>query len=167
MSFHLEERPSGWSDQAPIQMHHELHLAASPDRVFDVLADSPAWPEWFKGMRRVRIDGPATGVGALRTVWVGPNRVQEHFTVWEPAHRITLHIVESNAPGLRVMAEDYRISPETDGSRLSVTIAVEAKGPFRLMPGLVRMIVGRATSGALGITTVFGSTTGPAAANLA
>ena len=155
MTFHLEERPSGWCDQAPIQIHHDLRLAGSPERVFEVLADSPGWTNWFKGMRRVRIDGPATGVGALRTVWVGPNRVQEHFTVWEPARRITLHIVESSTPGLRVMAEDYRIAPEADGSRLSLTIGVEAKGPFRLVPGLVRMIVGRATSGALGITTVF------------
>jgi Polyketide cyclase / dehydrase and lipid transport len=164
VNFHLEERPSGWSDQAPIQIHHALQLAASPERVFEVLADSPSWPNWFQGMRRVRIDGPATGVGALRTVWVGPNRVQEHFTVWEPARRITLHIVESSTPGLRVMAEDYLICADTDGSRLSLTIGVEAKGPFRLVPGLVRMIVGRATSGALGISTVFA---GPADTNLA
>ena len=35
-------------------------------------------------MKRVRIDGPSTGVGALRTVWVGLTRVQERFVVWDP-----------------------------------------------------------------------------------
>jgi uncharacterized protein YndB with AHSA1/START domain len=157
MSFRLEERPPGWSEQAPVQIRHELVLPAPPAQVFDVLADSARWPTWFKGMRRVRIDGPATGVGALRTVWVGPTRVQEHYIVWEPGHRITFHVVRSSAPGLRVMVEDYQISPHPGGSKLTITVGVEAKGPFRWLPGLVRFVVGRPTSGVLGITTVFSS----------
>jgi hypothetical protein len=120
-----------------------------------VLADSAHWTTWFKGMRRVRIDGPATGVGALRTVWVGPTRVQEHFIVWEPGHRITFHVVRSSSPGLRVMVEDFQISADANGSKLTIMVGVEAKGPFRLVPGLVRFVVGRLTGGALGITTVF------------
>ena len=155
MMFRLEERSPGWSDQAPIQIRNEVYLPASPERVFEVLADSPRWTTWFKGMRRVRIDGAATGVGALRTVWVGPTRVQEHFIGWEPGRRITFHVVRSSSPGLRVMVEDYRIAPKGDGSTLSITIGLEAKGPFRLAPGLVRLIVGRLTSGALGITDAF------------
>jgi uncharacterized protein YndB with AHSA1/START domain len=155
MSFRLEERSPGWSEQAPIQIRNELVLPASPERVFEVLADSPRWTTWFKGMRRVRIDGPATGVGALRTVWVGPTRVQEHFIVWEPGHRITFHVVKSSSPGLRVMVEDYQISPDANGSKLTITVGVEAKGPFRLVPGLVRFVVGRLAGGALGITTAF------------
>jgi uncharacterized protein YndB with AHSA1/START domain len=155
MKFRLEERPSGWAQTAPIQIHHELFLPAPPDKVFEVLADSPGWPTWFKGMDRVRIDGPARGVGTQRTVWVGPTRVQEHFIVWEPPHRITLHIVESSSPGLRVMAEDYRISPLGNGSKLAMTVGLEAKGPLRSVPWLVRFIVGRLTGGALGIAGVF------------
>ncbi|MDQ6945299.1 MAG: SRPBCC family protein [Actinomycetota bacterium] len=155
MNFRLEERPPGWSSRAPIQIHHELFLLAAPERVFDVLADSPGWPNWFKGMHRVRIDGPETGVGTLRTVWVGPARVQEHFTVWQPPERITFHVVASTSPGLRVMVEDYQIAPEASGSKLSITVGVEARGPMRLLPGLVRFIVGRLAGGALGISTVF------------
>ncbi len=155
MSFRLEERPLGWSSQAPIQIHHELWLAAPPGRVFEVLADSPGWTTWFKGMRRVRIDGPKCGVGALRTVWVGPTRVQEHFVAWEPGRRITFHIVESSSPGLRVMVEDYLIAPARDGSTLAITVGIEAKGALRLAPGLVRFVVGRLAGGALGITTAF------------
>jgi uncharacterized protein YndB with AHSA1/START domain len=155
MSFRLQERPPGWSEQAPIQIRNELFLPVPPEKVFDVLADSPRWPTWFKGMRRVRVDGLATGVGALRTVWVGPTRVQEHYIVWEPAHRITFHVIKSSSPGLRVMVEDYQISPAAGGSKLTITIGIEAKGPFRLVPGVIRFVVGRLTSGVLGITTVF------------
>jgi uncharacterized protein YndB with AHSA1/START domain len=155
MSHSLEERPPGWADHAPIRIRHKIYLPASPERVFEVLADSPGWTRWFKGMRRVRIDGPAQGVGALRTVWVGPTRVQEHFIVWEPERRITFHIVQSSSPGLRVMVEDYLITPAGNGSFLTTTVGIEAKGPMRLVPGLVRYVVGRLTAGALGITTVF------------
>jgi Polyketide cyclase / dehydrase and lipid transport len=155
MNFHLEERAPGWAQQAPIQIHHQLHLPASPERVFEVLADSPGWTTWFKGMRRVRIDHLGTGVGTLRTVWVQATRVQEHFTVWEPNRQITFHIVESNSPGLKVMVEDYQIAPATNGSTLAITVGIEAQWPLRLVPGLVRMIVGRLTGGVLGISSMF------------
>ena len=159
MSFALEERPAGWCDEAPIQIRHELFLPASPERVFDVMADIGGWTAWFRGMRRIRIDGPATGVGARRTVWVGLSRVGEHFTVWEPGRHLAFHIVDCNLPGLKVMVEDYQIEPDSeggvDGSRLRATVAVEAKRPLALLPGLVRLAVGRPTSGALGIADVF------------
>lgn len=157
MNARLEERPPGWTETAPIQIHYKVFLPAAPNAVFAVLADSPRWTTWFRGMRRVQIDGPAQGVGALRTVWVGPTRVQEHVIVWEPDSRITLHIVRSSSPGLRVMAEDYQITAAGNGSMLTMTVGIEAKGPFRLVPGLVRFIVGRLTSGVLGIDTVFAS----------
>ncbi len=155
MKFLLEERPPGWAQTAPIQIHQELFLAASPEQVFEVLADSPGWTKWFRGMSRVRIDGPARGVGTLRTVWVGRAEVQEHFIVWEPARRITFHIVQSSAPGLRVMAEDYLITPMGNGSQLAVTVGMEAKWPLRLVPFLVRFAVGRLAGGIGNITTVF------------
>ena len=152
MNFHLEERSPGWVIDAPIQIRRRVWLPATPEQVFAMLADSPGWTRWFKGMSKVRIDGPATGVGTLRTVWVGPNRVQEHFIVWEPSRQITFHIVQSSSPGLRVMVEDYLITPAGNGSTLVATVGVEAHWPLSRLPGLVRLIVGRATSGVMGIT---------------
>jgi hypothetical protein len=100
MNFRLEQRPPGWAQTAPIQIHHEC----SPDR---------------------------------------------------PTRQITFHIVQSSSPGLRVMAEDYQITPLGHGSRLAITLGLEAKGPLRRLPRLVRFLVGRATRGVRGITTVF------------
>jgi uncharacterized protein YndB with AHSA1/START domain len=155
VNFQLEERDPDWSAGAPIRIRHSLFLPVPPASVFAVLADSEGWPRWFRGMRRVRIDGQDRGAGVVRTVWVGPTRVQEHFTVWEPDTRIVLHVVRSSSPGLRVMAEDYQISPVAGGSTLAITVGVEAKGPFRLLPGVVRFVVGRLSGGVLGITTAF------------
>lgn len=153
MNFALVEQPPGWSREAPIRIHHELILPAAPQAVFDLLADSPGWTNWFKGMRRVRIDGRDRGVGTLRTVWVGINRVQERFNVWDEPHRIAFNIVSSNVPGLHSMVEDYEIEEAAGGTKLAITVGVAGAGPLRLLPGLVRAIVARPTSGVLGISS--------------
>ena len=155
MNFALVEQPPGWAREAPIQLHHELMLPAPPQAVFAVLADSPGWTDWFRGMRRVRIDGADRGVGTLRTVWVGMNRVQERFNVWDEPGAIAFNIVSSNVPGLHSMVEDYRIEEAPGGAKLTITVGVAAAGPLRLLPGLVRAIVGRPTSGVLGISAAF------------
>jgi uncharacterized protein YndB with AHSA1/START domain len=83
-TFPLEERDLAWVDQAPVVIAKTFTLAAPTSEVFSRLADLAAWSEWCGGMKRVRIDGPPDGVGALRTVWVGLTRVQERFVVWDP-----------------------------------------------------------------------------------
>ncbi len=58
-------------DQAPVVITKTFALAATTTEVFGRLADLAARSEWCGGMKRVRIDGAVSGVGALRTVWVG------------------------------------------------------------------------------------------------
>lgn len=157
MRFRVQERPVDWVASAPIRIEYKIPLAAPPEEVFALLGDHETWTTWFVGMSRVRIDGASSGVGALRTVWVGAARVQEHFVVWEPDRRLVLYVVESNLPGLRVMVEDWRLArAATGGTLLSVTIGVEGAGIMRAVPWLVRAIVGRSTRGAAGIARVFG-----------
>ena len=69
-TFSLEERDLAWVDRAPVVIDTDLRpWRAPPPR------SSTAWPIWRPGPsgaghEEVRIDGPASGVGALRTVWV-------------------------------------------------------------------------------------------------
>jgi hypothetical protein len=106
-------------------------------------------------MRRVRVDGPASGTGALRTVWVGPTRVQERFTEWDPGRRLTLCVVASSAPGLRAMVEDWHVEPMESGTVLTVSVGMQPAGVLRAVPWLVRRIVGRMTAGASGLARSF------------
>lgn len=146
------QRPTGWTDTAPIRVAHHLPLACSAADAFAVLADHEGWTAWFKGMRKVRVDGPATGVGAKRTVWVGPTRVTEVFTVWSPGERMAFDIVEATIPGVAAMSEDWRLTSTGDAScDLDVLIAVEPGGLLGKAPGLLRAAMARATSGAAGI----------------
>jgi hypothetical protein len=114
-------------------------------------------------MKRVRIDGAASGVGALRTVWVAGTRVQERFLTWEPAERMTFVILNSSTPGLASMVEDWVLfpDPEAGGTRLEVTIGVEPASFLRRLPGLAQRIVTRATRGGDGLASCFPVPTQP------
>jgi len=146
--FRLAERPI---DELPIRITQAVELDAPPDEVFAVLADHEGWTSWFGGMDRVRVDGLAYGVGALRTVSVPPARVQERFSAWVPGERLTLHVVASSLPGLAAMTEEWRLEP-IDGERTRLTIDIGA-APARWFPmrGLVAAAVRRGTRGATGI----------------
>jgi uncharacterized protein YndB with AHSA1/START domain len=142
-------------DDLPVRISREVELDAPPDVVFAVLADHLRWPSWFRGMKRVRIDGEAAGVGALRTVWVPPARVLERFSRWDEGKRLTFHIVGSSAPGLRAMTEDWTLEPlGTAGCRLVIDIGAEPAAwarPVRVVEAVVR----NATKGATGIQACF------------
>jgi hypothetical protein len=157
-TFALLERPPEWLAQAPVVFTKEFALPAPPALVFARLADLASWSEWCGGMKRVRIDGAATGVGALRTVWVGATRVQERFLVWEPGARLTFALTSSNIPGLHSMMEDWamRAHPQDpDRSILTVTVGIEAARLLRPFPRLVRAVMTGPLRGAAGITTQF------------
>jgi uncharacterized protein YndB with AHSA1/START domain len=157
-TFPLEERDLDWVDTAPVVITKTFTLAAPTSEVFGRLADLAAWSEWCGGMKRVRIDGPSDGVGALRTVWVGATRVQERFVVWDPGHRLTFTLTGSNTPGLHSMVEDWATTPDPkdpDHTVLTVRVGIEAVGILRPFPGLVRAVMSGPLKGAVGITTQF------------
>jgi uncharacterized protein YndB with AHSA1/START domain len=152
----LVQRHPGETESAPVRIEHEIELAATPQEAFAVLADHSSWPRWFRGMRRVRVDGPHHGAGALRTVWMGPARIQEQFVTWREDERLTFDIVDSNLPGLLAMKEDWSLTASgSDASKLRIVITAEPSGLGRAAPWLVRMLLERATAGAAGLAEVF------------
>jgi len=154
----LQDRDADWAATAPIVVTRQFTVPAPPDQVFAKMADIGGWHHWFKGMRKVRLDaGPASGVGAVRTVWVGTTRVQERFVAWEPGQRMTFVLTSMNVPGLVAMVEDYALAPEgSNGTKVSVTIGVEGGALFKRIPGVVRSIIGSSTKGITGLATQFG-----------
>jgi uncharacterized protein YndB with AHSA1/START domain len=157
-TFHLEVRDLAWVDSAPVLIEKTFNLGAPASTVFTRLAAIATWHEWCGGMKRVRIDGESSGVGALRTVWVGTTRVQERFVVWDPGHRLTFSLTASNTPGLHSMVEDWAVDADPDDpsrSVLTVRVGIEAAGPLRRFPGLLRALMAGPLKGAAGITTQF------------
>jgi uncharacterized protein YndB with AHSA1/START domain len=65
---------------------NEIEIAASPDAVFDVLADPALYAYWVIGAKRIRgaDDGfPRPGTRLHHTVGVGPLTLSDHSTVVE------------------------------------------------------------------------------------
>jgi uncharacterized protein YndB with AHSA1/START domain len=156
-NFTLQEREADWAATAPVVLTRSFPVAAPPDQVFGVLADIAHWSDWCAGMRKVRLeDGPTSGVGAVRTVWVGTTRVQERFLVWEPGARLSFVLTSINTPGLKAMVEDYRVAADGEGgTTVTATIGIEGGRVFRHVPGLIRAIVGSSTKGITGLATKF------------
>ena len=77
---------------------------------------------------------------------------------WDPGHRLTFTLTESNTPGLHSMVEDWAVTsdPQNPGRTiLTVRVGIEAAGILRPFPGLVRAIMAGPLKGAVGITTQF------------
>ncbi|MDQ2724235.1 MAG: SRPBCC family protein [Actinomycetota bacterium] len=140
MAFSLIERDVEWIDRAPIRVQDETVVNAGAGLVFATLADHESWPTWFPGMRRARVDGRATGVGATRTVWVGPVAVKEKFVVWEPDSRLSFTLTESGAPGLSSMVEDWQLeSLAADRTRVRYVIGVATAGLGGVLDPVARL----------------------------
>ncbi|HWE66029.1 MAG TPA: SRPBCC family protein [Acidimicrobiales bacterium] len=157
--FSLQDRAADWAAAAPVVITRQFSVPAPPDQVFGLMADIGGWSKWCGGMRKVRLDldqGPASGVGAVRTVWVGTTRVQERFIVWEPGQRMTFVMTSMNVPGLVAMVEDYALAPEGTGTSVTVTIGVQGGAILGRLPGLVRAIIGSSTKGITGLASQFG-----------
>jgi uncharacterized protein YndB with AHSA1/START domain len=158
-TFSLTPQNLAWVPTAPVVLSNVVTVNATPAQVFDRLSDLGSWAEWCVGMRRVRIDGPATGVGALRTVWVGSTRVQERFLEWVPGERLTFALIASNTPGLASMVEDWALAPDpADAARsiMTVTIGIAPSAVLKPFPKLVHSLMSKMTKkGQDGIVTQF------------
>lgn len=98
-------------DAAPVGAAEEVLIHATPEVVWRHVADHQSWPVWFGGLDRVVVTGRADGVGGRRRVIAGPLRVDEVFTVWEPARHFAFAVTACSVPGLDWLAESITLEP--------------------------------------------------------
>jgi hypothetical protein len=113
-------------------IHHEVHAACAPERVWAILADLEAVQRYNPGVRRAAIEGAhRTGVGARRTCELLPRgRVVERVTHWEDGRALGLEVAESDWP-IHFMRWVTRIEPDGGGARITQSLEYELKfGPF-------------------------------------
>ena len=89
---------SGAADDGASGEVSAVDIAASPDRVFDVLLDPTTYPDWLRGAKRIRevdTSWPEPGSAFHHVVGAGPLALADKTTVVghaRPRHR-------SYAPG--------------------------------------------------------------------
>lgn len=137
-------RPVGleFVETAPVRLVFARDVSASPEAVFRTLAeDVPGWSEWF---RAVAVARPTDG-GAGREVRLkGGTRFQETVLAAKEAEVYAYRADATNAPGLRALVEEWRLTPAGTGTRVQWTFAADGTAPLRIVLKLARAGLGRA-----------------------
>ncbi|MGP4048157.1 SRPBCC family protein [Streptomyces sp. 2A115] len=137
-------RPVGldFIDTAPVRLVFAREVTASPEAVFRALAEDVAgWPEWFSAVTLAR----STEGGAGRQIRLkGGTRFQETVIAAEPAEVYAYRVDETNAPGVRALIEEWRLTRQATGTRVQWTWAADGTAAFRFATKLGRSGLGRA-----------------------
>jgi hypothetical protein len=114
------------------KIHHEIHAACPPERIWALFADLKAVERYNPGVKRAGIEGTqTTGVGARRCCELIPRgRVIERVTHWEEGRALGLEVVESDWP-IHFMRWVTRIEPDAGGTRITQSLEYAVKfGPL-------------------------------------
>ncbi|MGW0731966.1 SRPBCC family protein [Streptomyces sp. NPDC002851] len=136
-------------DSAPVRHVFARDVSAPPAAVFRALAeDVEGWPDWFRAVTLCR----PTRDGAGREVkLLGGTRFQETILAAEPDERYAYRVDATNAPMLRALVEEWRLTPAGTGTRVQWTFAADGPAPVRLAvkaarPGLAKAFRDAVTS---------------------
>ena len=125
MPFQLRRVDDSFYRAAPIVFRASAELKAPVAQVWGLLDDL----NWLPLLRFRWETAPPHGPNSLRRLAIG-----RYFYVIEdclhvvPNARLSFYMPEVTFPGLRAFAEDYRLEPTAEGTRLTWTVAIEPKG---------------------------------------
>ncbi|MGV9561416.1 SRPBCC family protein [Streptomyces sp. NPDC003480] len=132
---------------APVRLVFAREIAAPPERVFRALAkEVSGWSEWFTAVTSVR----PVDRGAGREVrLMGGTRFRETVVAAVPHEVYAYRVDETNAPGLRALLEEWRLTPAGTGTRVQWTFAADGPGVLLFRLRWARGGLGRAFRGAM------------------
>jgi hypothetical protein len=137
-------RPVGldFVDTAPVRLVFAQEISATPKAVFHALNDDvPGWAEWFAAVTRARpLDDGAGRDIRLR----GGGRFRETVIAAQDAEVYAYRVDVTNAPGVRALAEEWRLVPAGTGTRVQWTFAADGTALFRFAVKAARAGLGRA-----------------------
>lgn len=140
-------RPVGleFAESAPLRLVFAREVSATPETVYRALADDmTGWPEWFTAVTLCRPTDGADGSKGREVRLKGGTRFWETIVAADAPQRYAYRVDESNAPGLRALLEEWRLTPSGTGTRVQWTFAADGTAPFRFAMKLGRPGMGRA-----------------------
>lgn len=106
-----------------------VELPATPETVFDLLADVAAQPAWRKGLERVEAARGPTGQPAWREVYQGGRSMTLETTESDPPRRLVRTIVDAKGPFRGTW--EFTIEPRgEDAATLTVVERGEIRNPL-------------------------------------
>ncbi|MFG2227331.1 SRPBCC family protein [Streptomyces sp. NPDC048644] len=142
MTHQLRPVDLDFAESAPLRLVFTAEVAAPPDAVYTVLADDvEGWSGWFTGVAR---SAPTDGGRGRDIRLTGGTRFAETVLAAEPDARYAYRVDRTNAPGLRALLEDWRLTPAGRGTRVRWLFAADGPAPLRFALLLARPGLGRA-----------------------
>lgn len=115
-------RPVGadFVETAPVRLVFAREVAAAPEAVFRALAeDVSGWSEWFSSVTLARPTADGTG----REVRLrGGTRFEETVLIAEAPRIYAYRVDVTNAPGMRALVEEWRLTPMRPGHVCAVDL---------------------------------------------
>jgi uncharacterized protein YndB with AHSA1/START domain len=139
--MHLD--PSiGINETAPALTRQERRIAATPQRVFDLLADVDQWPSWQGAVSKVSVESPVRTGTTFR--WRSGVPITSTITVLEPARAIAW---TGRAVGTRAI-HTWSLTPVDGGALVRTEESMTGWLP-RLLPRTIGRTLDRGVTAVL------------------
>ena len=109
---------------------NQTFIDASPEEVFEVLADPDSYGEWVVGSKEIRDaepEWPAQGSRFHHTVGLGPLTIRDHTSV-EELERPRRLVLRAKTRPIGAARVELQLEPEGTGTR--VTMLEDSEGGF-------------------------------------
>ncbi|MFJ6556036.1 SRPBCC family protein [Streptomyces luteogriseus] len=114
---------------APVRHVFVREVAAPVAAVYSALVDVPGWAEWFPQVAAAR----PVDAGAGRDITLtGGIRFRESVIAAKAPEVYAYRIDVTNLPGVRALAEEWRLAPAGTGTRVRWTFATDGTAAYRL-----------------------------------
>lgn len=131
--YALAESDDDFLATAARRYEHVVDIAADPSAVWNALTADDALVSWSAVVTEIEwISDRPRGVGATRIVTLaGFVRLSERFFRWDEGKQMTFTVDAASIPGLKRFAEDISLAPNSNGTRLTWTFALEGEPAMR------------------------------------
>ena len=105
-------------EDAGFFVHNEIDIKAEPQVVWDLLIDAESWPEWYEGMKNVKVNTNNNGLLDKKTMLSFETMGQYFETVtvkeFEPPFRLSWEAVRNDISGYHA----WLIVPTDEGCQV-------------------------------------------------
>ncbi|MFJ8467714.1 SRPBCC family protein [Streptomyces swartbergensis] len=114
---------------APVRHVFAREISAPVEAVYRALEDVPGWVDWFPQVTAAR---PVDGGKGRDIRLVGGVRFRESVITAEEPEVYAYRVDVTNVPGVRALAEEWRLGPAGTGTRVRWTFATDGTAVYRL-----------------------------------